>query len=111
MVGMVVYAYSVTTRREVEVGLRSFNSLVLTLAICFVLPALGLGIALGTLTLGVCSPLAAISAVGRDGLLDFLLTFGAGNVGWGIVVICLTLSIVGGLFEVFALYKCQHLSR
>ena len=111
MVGMVTYAYSVTIWRGVEVGLRSFSSLVLTLAICFVLPALGLGIALGALTLGVCSPLAAISAVGRDGLMDFLITFGAGDVGWGIVIICLTLSIVGGLFEVFALYKCQHLSR
>ena len=43
--------------------------------------------------------------------MDFLITFGAGDVGWGIVIICLTLSIVGGLFEVFALYKCQHLSR
>ena len=90
-------------------GLQLIISLMLTLGICFLLPAVGLGMALGVLTLGAWSPLAALSALGKDHLLDFLLTFGAGDAGHGVMIICLTLSIVGGLFEVFTFYKYVYL--
>lgn len=90
-------------------GLQLFGSLVLTLVICFVLPAIGLGLLLGALTLGAWSPLAAFSAVGKDYLVDFLITFGAGDVFNGVVIICFTLSIVGGLFEMFTFYKYLYL--
>lgn len=90
-------------------GLQLLSSLILTLIICFLLPALGLGAAWGALTLGTWSPLAAISDVGKDHLMDFLSTFGAGDMAAGFVIICLTMSIVGGLFEVFNFYKYIYL--
>lgn len=90
-------------------GLQLFFSLILTLVICFVLPAVSLGVALGALTLGAWSPLSAVSAVGKDYLVDFLITFGAGDVVQGVVIICLTISIVGGLFEMFTFYKYLYL--
>ncbi|MBT9317916.1 hypothetical protein [Leptothoe spongobia] len=109
MVGVVSYVHTINVGRGVKMGLQLFISLMLTLGICFVLPAVGLGIALGVLTLGAWSPLASISTLGKDCLLDFLLTFGAGDVGHGVVIICLTLSIVGGLFEMFTFYKYVYL--
>lgn len=90
-------------------GLRLFGSLILTLVICFMLPAVGLGVALGALTLGGWSPLSALSTVGKDYLVDFLITFGAGDVLQGVVIICMTISIVGGLFEMFTFYKYVYL--
>ena len=90
-------------------GFQLFSSLILTLVICFMLPAIGLGVAFGALTLGVWSPLSAVSELGRDQLTDVLITFGAGNLGHGIVAICLTISIVGGMFEMFTFYKYLYL--
>lgn len=90
-------------------GFQLFSSLILTLVICFMLPAIGLGVALGTLTLGVWSPLSTISELGRDHLVDVLMIFGAGNLSHGVVIICLTASIVGGLFEMFTFYKYLYL--
>lgn len=90
-------------------GLHFLSSLVLTLTICFLMPALGFGVVLGALTIGILSPLSPISTLGKDYLMDFLITFGAGSMVQGLVIICLTLSIVGGLFETFAYYKCVHL--
>ncbi|MBT9313697.1 hypothetical protein [Leptothoe kymatousa] len=90
-------------------GFQLFSSLALTLVICFMLPAIVVGVAFGALTLGAWSPLSAISELGRSHLADFLITFGAGNLGHGIVVICLTISIVGGMFEMFTFYKYIYL--
>lgn len=90
-------------------GLQFLSSLLLTLGICFITPAISLGIALGAFTLGTWSPLSTISTVGKDYLVDFLITFGAGDVVNGIVIICLTISIVGGLFEMFTFYKYGYL--
>ena len=90
-------------------GLQLFSSLILTLVICFLLPAVVLGLALGALTLGILSPLSAISEIAKDRLIDFLTTFGAGNMGQGFMTICLTMSIVGGLFEMFNFYKYIYL--
>ncbi len=90
-------------------GLQLLSSLILTLIICFLLPALGLGVAWGALTLGTWSPLAAMSDAGRAHLMDFLITFGAGDMAAGFVIICLTMSIVGGLFEMFNFYKYLYL--
>lgn len=90
-------------------GLQLFSSLLLTLGICFITPAVSLGVALGALTLGAWSPLSTISGVGKDYLMDFLTTFGAGDVVSGVVSICLTISIVGGLFEMFMFYKYSYL--
>lgn len=93
----------------VTMGLQFVSSLFLTLLICFSLPAMGLGMILGALTLGLWSPLAGLSAVGKECLVDFLVTFGAGDMVHGLVIICLTLSIVGGLFEMFTFYKYLYL--
>lgn len=90
-------------------GLQLLISLVLTSGICFLFPAMMLTLVLGALTLGSWSPLAAISTLGKDRLVNFLATFGAGDVWQGVVSICLTLSIVGGLFEMFAFYKYTYL--
>ena len=90
-------------------GLHLLGYLILTLIICFLLPAVGFGMAWGALTLGTWSPLAAISDVGKDRLVDFLITFGAGDLGQGLIIICLTMSIVGGLFEMFTFYKYLYL--
>ena len=90
-------------------GLHLLSSLVLTLIICFALPAIGLGIAWGALTLGTWSPLATISDIGKEHLIDFLITFGAGDMAAGFVIICLTMSMVGGLFEMFTFYKYLYL--
>lgn len=90
-------------------GLQLFGSLLLTLVICFALPAIGLGMTLGALTLGVWSPLSSISELGKAHFVDFLITFGAGDMLHGAVIICLTLSIVGGLFEIFTFYKYLYL--
>ncbi len=90
-------------------GFQLLCSLLLTLVICFMLPAIGLGMVLGALTLGVWSPLSTVSELGREHLIDFLITFGAGNLSHGVIIICLTLSIVGGLFEVFNFYKYSYL--
>ena len=110
IVGVVVpYAHAAKKWQEVEMGLQLFSSLVLTLVICFLLPAAGMGVALGALTLGVWSPLSTISVVGKDYMVDFLITFGAGNMVQGFVIICLTISIVGGLFDMFTFYKYLYL--
>lgn len=90
-------------------GLQLFSSLLLTLGICFIMPAVSLGLALGALTLGTWSPFSTISTAGKDRLVDFLITFGAGDVVDGVIVICLTISIVGGLFEMFTFYKYGYL--
>ncbi|MGD1856688.1 MAG: hypothetical protein ACFB2W_20835 [Leptolyngbyaceae cyanobacterium] len=90
-------------------GLSLVTSLILTLGICFALPAVGLGLTFGLLTLGSWSPLATISGLGKDYLVDFLITFGAGDCSHGIVIICFTVSIVGGLFEMFTFYKYAYL--
>lgn len=90
-------------------GLQLFSSLLLTLGICFVTPAISLGMALGALTLGAWSPLSTISSIGKEYLVDFLVTFGAGDVISGVVIICLTVSIVGGLFDMFTFYKYGYL--
>ena len=90
-------------------GSQFFNSLVLTLVICFLLPAAGFGVALGALSIGVWSPLSTLSTLGKDYLVDFLVTFGAGSMMQGLMIICLTLSIVGGLFETFTFYKYVYL--
>ncbi|MEM9809278.1 MAG: hypothetical protein AAF959_28850, partial [Cyanobacteria bacterium P01_D01_bin.56] len=63
----------------------------------------------GALALGEWSPLSTISELGRKHLIDFLMTFGAGNMGQGIIVICLTISIVGVMFEMFNFYKYLYL--
>lgn len=92
-------------------GPQLFGSLVLTLVICFVLPAVGLGVAFAALALGAWSPLSTLSEIGKDCLMNFLITFGAGDSMHGVMIICLTVSIVGGLFELFTFYKHFHLNN
>ncbi len=110
MFGVVIpYAHAAKKWQGGEMGLQLVSSLLLTLFFCFLLPAVGIGMALGVLTLGVWSPLSAISTVAKDGLMNFLITFGAGDMGHGFMIICLTISIVGGLFDVFTFYKYLYL--
>jgi type III secretory pathway component EscU len=81
----------------------------MTLCVCFVLPLTGLLLLLGILLLGYLSPLAEFSQLGMEQVLGFLATFGGGSVWQGSLVIGLTVSVVGGLFDMFAFYKHQAL--
>lgn len=87
------------------------GSLILTLVICFILPAVGLGFAFAMLALGAWSPLSTLSEIGQDCLVRFLITFGDGDIMNGVMTICLTVSIVGALFELFTLYKHFYLNK
>lgn len=81
------------------------SSLLLTVTICFVLPAASLGLAFGALSIGMASPIAAVSEAGRQLLVAVLSTFGSGSVFQGGIIICLTISAMAGLFDVFAFYR------
>ncbi|MEM9486229.1 MAG: hypothetical protein AAGA83_21330 [Cyanobacteria bacterium P01_F01_bin.116] len=92
-------------------GAQLLSSLILTLVICFIVPAVGLGVVFAALVLGAWSPLSTLSEIGKDYLVTFLLTFGAGDIIHGVVIICLTVSIVGGLFDLFTVYKHLYLNK
>lgn len=92
-------------------GAQLLSSLILTLVICFILPAVGLGVAFATLALAAWSPLSPLSEIGKDYLVSFLNTFGAGDSMQGVMTICLTVSIVGGLFDLFTVYKHFYLNK
>jgi hypothetical protein len=95
MVSMVHYLYSI----------------IMTLMVCFLLPLSGISALLGVLTVGQWIPAIAVAngfQVAWAGAMQFLATFGNGHPWQGLVVICLTISMVGGLFDLFALYKYQQ---
>jgi hypothetical protein len=91
--------------------MHSLYSIIMTLMVCFLLPLAGISGLLGVLTAGQWLPDSTVATgfqMGWVQIMQFLATFGSGHPWQGLVVICLTISMVGGLFDLFALYKYQQ---
>lgn len=86
------------------------RSLVLTIIFSFVAPMLLVGLALVSLSLiGYIPGLQGMGQAIADQILQFLATFGSRNPLRGLVVIGLTCSLVGALFDTYAFYRYQIL--
>jgi hypothetical protein len=84
------------------------RSLLLAITFSFIAPLLL--IAMGLITFVFMSHLPLIESLGEFGcnqMLKFLATFGSGHPVQGCLVIALTCSLVGGLFDTYA--ACQNL--
>ena len=84
-------------------ALRSF---ITSLIVGFILPITGVGMVLTVLNVGVYSPWSEFSQARLLQVFDVLLVFGSGNWLQGILIIAITISLMGGLFDLFAL--CQY---
>jgi hypothetical protein len=86
------------------------RSLLLTSLLSFAVPTLTLG---GGFVMAVAiAHLPGLTNLGQSAvkqLLQFLSTFGSGHPFQGAVVIGLTCSLVGVLFDAYALYRYQNL--
>jgi hypothetical protein len=93
----------------------SFNflrSLILASFLSFVVPVGLLALLLlGLFLLGQVPLIAALGQTALDQCLQFLATFGNGDVKEGIVVIGLVGSTVGIMFDTFVFYQQQHLHK
>ncbi|MBH8564577.1 hypothetical protein I8748_20725 [Nostoc sp. CENA67] len=86
------------------------RSLLLTIIFSFAAPMFLAGGLLLVLTLmGYIPWLQAASEISATRIVHFLSIFGSGNAFHGIVVISLTCSFVGALFDTYAYYRCQIL--
>lgn len=87
-----------------------FRSLLLTSILSFAAPVLLLGLLLASLFL--LSNLPFVNVIGQscaEQVVNFLIIFGSGYPFKGILVIGLTCSLVGALFDVYAFYRYQIL--
>lgn len=93
-------------RAGVPMGSRAFfRSLLLTSTLSFVAPVLLIGIAIASLSLINYIPITeVISRCATERFVQFLTTFGDGSAIEGTVVIGLTCSLVGVLFDTYAFY-------
>ncbi|MBE9215537.1 hypothetical protein IQ247_23205 [Plectonema cf. radiosum LEGE 06105] len=86
------------------------RSLLLSIIFSFVAPIIFVG---GTLlSLSVVSLLPGLETVSEiivDQISNFLAAFGSGTPIQGLLVICLTCSFVGALFDIYVYYRCQIL--
>ncbi len=91
--------------------LHSFvRSLLLTIILSFAAPMFLIGGALASVSLIVHIPgLQGIGQLITKQILQFLATFGSGNSLQGLIVISLTCSLVGALFDTYAFYRSQIL--
>jgi len=83
-------------------------SLLLTLILSFATPILLVGGVLASVYLVACVP--GVEAIGQSvsgQILQFLATFGSGCPVEGVLVIGLTCSFVGALFDTYAFYSYQ----
>jgi len=84
--------------------------LALTIVFSFVAPILLIsGLLVSFSLLGHLLGLAAISTAINRGITEFLASFGSGNSWRGIVIIGLTCSFVGALFDTYTFYRYRHL--
>jgi hypothetical protein len=84
------------------------RSLLLTSFFSFAAPTLLLGGLLTSLFLLCYVPtLEEIGQFGIEQILDFLATFGSGQPFEGLLVISLTCSLVGALFDAYVFYQQQ----
>lgn len=85
-------------------------SLVLTACISFSAPIILGGVLFTVLfAIGYFPGLTEFSRMGACQIIDFLRVFGAGNPIQGIITIGLACGLVGGLFDLFNLYRYQSL--
>ncbi|NET58540.1 MAG: hypothetical protein F6K47_21025 [Symploca sp. SIO2E6] len=81
------------------------RSLVLTTLLSFLTPILLVTALLTAISVITYVPgLKTIGSTGNTHLLDFLAAFGSGSPLEGILVIALTCSLVGALFDTYAFY-------
>jgi hypothetical protein len=86
------------------------RSLLLTALFSFIAPIFLVGGFLLSLTLvGYIPGLQVITENIASPILHFLATFGSGSSVHGLLVICLTWSFVGVLFDIYVYYRCQIL--
>ena len=86
------------------------RSVMLTIVLSFVAPISLVGGALVSLALIGCIPgPKAIAQLIAEQILQFLATFGSGSPFRGLIVISLTCSLVGALFDTYAFYRYQSL--
>ena len=92
-------------------SLPSFRpKLALTIVFSFVAPILLIsGLLVSFSLLGHLPGLTTISTAINRGIAEFLAAFGSGNSWRGIVIIGLTCSFVGGLFDTYTFYRYRHL--
>ncbi len=84
--------------------------LALTIVFSFLAPILLISGLLGSFSLLSHLPgLSAISTVINRGITEFLAAFGSGNSWRGIVIIGLTCSFVGTLFDTYTFYRDRNL--
>lgn len=86
------------------------RSVLLTIVLCFVAPILLFGGALIIISaLGYIPGLQGSGQAIAQEILQFLATFGSRNPVQGLIVISLTCSLVGALFDSYAFYRYQSL--
>lgn len=86
------------------------RSLLLTIIFSFLTPLLLVGgILLLAAVVGHLPGLQSVTEAIASRIVHFLATFGSGTPLRGILVICLTCSFVGALFDIYAYYRCQIL--
>jgi hypothetical protein len=84
--------------------------LALTIVFSFLAPIfLVSGLLVSFSALGHLPGLTAISAAMSQGIAEFLAAFGSGNSWRGIVIIGLTCSFVGALFDTYTFYRYRKL--
>lgn len=87
------------------------RSLFLTIILAFSVPILLLGgILAGVCLIGYLPGIEAVGHAGTGGMLQFLAAFGNGCPLEGAIVISLTCSFVGALFDTYAFYYYEHLN-
>ena len=86
------------------------RSLVLTIIFSFVVPMFLVGGFLLLLPfLGYIPGLQGMTEAIATQIIHFLATFGSGSPLGGLIVISLTCSFVGALFDMYVYYRCQIL--
>ena len=86
------------------------RSLLLSIILSFVVPMLIVGALLVSISLVGCIPgLHDVTQAIANQVLQFLATFGSGSPVDGLLVISMTCSLVGGLFDTYAFYRYQNL--
>ncbi|MES1021844.1 hypothetical protein ABN584_02925 [Gloeocapsa sp. BRSZ] len=86
------------------------RSLLLSIILSFIVPMLIIGAVLvSTSIVGYIPGLHGISQAIANQVLVFLATFGSGSPVDGLLVISMTCSLVGALFDTYAFYRYQNL--
>ncbi|MCC5639491.1 hypothetical protein LC593_27430 [Nostoc sp. CHAB 5844] len=86
------------------------RSLLVTIIFSFVAPIFLVGgILLLLAVIGYMPGLQTVTEASAAGILHFLAIFGSGTPLHGLLVIGLTWSFVGALFDTYAYYRCQIL--